>query len=216
MGSKDGEDGDAERPRHKVTIPKPFAVGRYAVTFDDWEAAVSAGSVQHRPSDKGWGRGRRPVIDVSWDDAQAYLKWLSSKTAQPYRLLSEAEWEYCCRAGTETAYSFGNSITKQQAQFSEDGYGSADRTVEVGSFAANAFGLHDMHGNVLEWCEDCWNDNYHNAPRDGSAWTTGDSGRRCFAAVPGSSFRSTSAPPAAAGTVRAAVATQGVSASPGP
>ncbi len=108
MGSKDGEGDANERPRHKVKIPKPFAVGRYAVTFDEWDvngaeaAAAFWASERHTPSDQGWGRGRRPVMDVNWDDAQAYIKWLSSKTGQPYRLLSEAEWEYCCRAGTET------------------------------------------------------------------------------------------------------------------
>jgi formylglycine-generating enzyme required for sulfatase activity len=176
MGSKEGEGAPNECPRHKVKIPWPFAVGRYAVTFNEWYAAVSTRGVQHKPSDQGWGRGRRPVINVNCDDAQAYIKWLSSKTGQPYRLLSEAEWEYCCRAGTETAYFFGNNIAKQQAQFSEGRYGSAGKTVEVGSFSANAFGLHDMHGNVWEWCEDCWNDSYHNAPSDGSAWRT--EGRR--------------------------------------
>ena len=172
MGSKDGEGDADERPRHKAVIPKPLAVGRYAVTFAEWDAARAAGGVSHNPSDQGWGRGRRPVINVNWDDAQAYIKWLSGATGQPYRLLSEAEWEYCCRAGTETAYSFGNSIAKAQAQF------SASNTAEVGSFPANPFGLHDMHGNVWEWCEDCWHDNYIGAPEDGSAWTTGDGGRR--------------------------------------
>ena len=137
------------------------------------------GGVSHNPSDKGWGREHRPVIYVNWDDAQAYIKWLSSRTGQPYRLLSKAEWEYAARAGTTTAYAFGDSITKKQAQFWEGGRGSAGKTVEVGSFPANAFGLHDMHGNVWEWCQDCWNENYHNnAPADGSAWTTGDCGRR--------------------------------------
>jgi formylglycine-generating enzyme required for sulfatase activity len=178
MGSKDGEGDDDERPRRRVKILKPFAVGRFAVTFDEWDAAVAAGGVQHKPSDQGWGRGRRPVINVNWDDAQSYIKWLSSKTGQPYRLLSEAEWEYCCRAGTETPYCFGNTIAKTQAQFSEGSYGSAGKTVEVCSFPANGFGLHDMHGNVWEWCQDCWNGNYHNAPADGSAWTTGECGRR--------------------------------------
>ncbi len=173
MGSKDGEGDADEHPRHKVAISRPFAVGRFPVTFDEWDAAVAAGGVTRKPDDYGWGRGRRPVIDVSWDDAQAYVKWLSGKTGQRYRLLSEAEWEYCCRAGTETAYSFGDTITKAQAQFSE-GWGSAGKTVEVGSFPPNAFGLYDMHGNVWEWCEDCWNESYNGAPADGSAWATGD------------------------------------------
>ena len=185
MGSKDGEGGDAERPRHKVTIPKPFAVGRYAVTFDEWDAARAAGGVSHNPSDRGWGRGRRPVIDVNWEDAQAYTKWLSSKTGQPYRLLSEAEWEYCCRAGTSTHFWWGDEISIQQANYDGNytfGKGSKgeyrQKTLPVESFQPNPWGLYQVHGNVWEWCQDCWNDNYHNAPADGSAWTTGDCSRR--------------------------------------
>ena len=108
-GSKDGEGDDDERPRHKVTISQAFAVGKYPVTFDEWDAAVAAGGVSHKPGDQGWGRGRRPVINVTWNDAKAYIRWLSGKTGQPYRLLSEAEWEYACRAGSETAYSFGDN-----------------------------------------------------------------------------------------------------------
>ncbi len=182
MGSKDDEGDPDERPRHKVKIPAPFAVGRYAVTFDEWDASVAAGGVKYTPPDQGWGRGRRPVINVSWDDAQAYIKWLSSRTGKAYRLLSEAEWEYCCRAGTETAYSFGDTLTKAQAQFSEGQWGSAGWTVEAGTFPANGFGLHDMHGNVWEWCGDCWNGDYKDKPdslkANGGAWTTGDCSRR--------------------------------------
>jgi formylglycine-generating enzyme required for sulfatase activity len=174
MGSKGGEGEDNERPQHKVTIRQAFAVGKYPVTFAEWDAAVAQGGVAHKPGDQGWGRGRRPVIIVSWDDAQAYVKWLAGKTREPYRLLSEAEWEYACRAGTTTAYSFGDTISKKQAQFSEGSWGSAGGTVKVGSFPPNAFGVHDMHGNVWEWCEDCWNDNYNGAPADGLAWTTGN------------------------------------------
>ena len=184
MGSKDGEGDAYERPRHKVTIPKPFAVGRHAVTFDEWDSYVADGGSgflgfgkRHTPSDRGWGRGRRPVRDVNWDDAQAYIKWLSSKTAQPYRLLSETEWEYCCRAGTETPYSFGGgeSDLDRYAWYSAN---SGGKTHPVGEKLANEWGLHDMHGNVWEWCQDCWNDNYKGAPQDGSAWTTGDSSYR--------------------------------------
>ncbi len=173
MGSKDGEGDADERPRHKVTIAKPFAVGRYAVTFDEWDAAVAAGGVSHKPSDQGWGRGRRPVIDVNWDDAQAYIKWLSSKTGKPYRLLSEAEWEYCSRAGTETPYSFGGkeSDLKRYAWYSAN---SGGQTHPVGEKLPNEWGLYDMQGNVSEWCKDCWHENYNGAPSDGSAWTTGD------------------------------------------
>ena len=172
MGSKDGEGDADERPRHKVTIPKPFAVGRYPVTFDEWDAARAASGVSHNPFDEGWGRGRRPVINVNWDDAQAYIRWLSSKTGQPYRLLSEAEWEYCCRAGTETAYYFGGSESDldRHAWYSAN---SGSKTHPVGEKLPNEWGLYDMHGNVWEWCEDCWNGNYHNAPADGLAWTSG-------------------------------------------
>ena len=134
MGSKDGEGAADEHPRHKVTIPRPLAVGRFPVTFYEWDAAVAAGGVTRKPNDSGWGRGRRPVIDVSWDDAQAYAKWLSGKTGQRYRLLSEAEWEYCCRAGTQSAYCFGDAITKAQAQFSEGEWGSAARPWRLALF----------------------------------------------------------------------------------
>ena len=177
MGSKDCEGDVHEGPRHKVTIPKAFAVGRYALTFEEWDAAVAAGGVNHKPSDRGWGRGRRPVIDVNWEDAQPYIKWLSSKTGRPYRLLSEAEWEYCCRAGTETRYSFGDSESDldRYAWYSANCGGE---THPVGEKLPNEWGLHDMHGNVWEWCEDCWHDNYKGAPQDGSAWTTGDGGKR--------------------------------------
>jgi len=176
MGSKDGEGSDSERPRHRVTIAKPFAVGKYPVTFAEWDAALAAGGVKHKP-ETDWGRGRQPVMRVSWDDAQAYVKWLSAATGQPYRLLSEAEWEYCCRAGTETAFSFGDkeSDLDRHAWYWSN---SGKQTHPVGEKAANNFGLHDMHGNVWEWCQDCWNDNYHNTPADGSARTTGDCSRR--------------------------------------
>ena len=105
-----------------------------------------------------------PVVCVNWYDASAYADWLSKKTGHEYRLLSEAEWEYAARAGTNTAYHFGRVISSNQAQYASEG------TVAVGSFPANAFGLHDMHGNVLEWVQDCWHDDYTRAPTDGSAW----------------------------------------------
>jgi formylglycine-generating enzyme required for sulfatase activity len=173
MGSLDGEGDDYERPQRKVTIAGPLAVGRFAVTFDEWDAAYERDGVKHNPSDEGWGRGRRPVINVSWGDATAYVGWLSRETGKSYRLLSEAEWEYCCRAGTATAYSFGDTIDNNQAQFSES------KTAEVGSFPPNLWGFYDMHGNVWEWCEDSWHRDYRgNPPTDGSVWPGGDASFR--------------------------------------
>jgi formylglycine-generating enzyme required for sulfatase activity len=124
------------------------------------------------------GEGRRPVIGVSWYDAKEYVAWLSRKTGKTYRLLSEAEWEYAARAGTTTSYAFGDTITKNQAQFSEGTWGSTGKTAEVGSFLANRFGLHDMHGNAYDWCEDAMHPNYQGAPDDGTAWPGGDTSYR--------------------------------------
>ena len=167
MGSTDG-DSD-ERPVHRVTISEPFAVGRHEVTFREWDACVSGGGCSHRPDDEGWGRGDRPVIAVNWNDAQEYVRWLSHKTGATYRLLSESEWEYVARAGTTGPYHFGSTISTSQANYDEN----LGRTAPVGSYAANGFGLHDVHGNAWEWVEDCWHDSYDGAPSDGSAWTSG-------------------------------------------
>lgn len=176
MGSEDDEGEVRERPRHKVTIPNAFAVARFPVTFDEWDAAWRG-----KPREQ-WGRGRRPVTEVSWHEANEYVARLSIETGKPYRLLSEAEWEFACRAGTETAYSFGDTITQAQAQFSEGDLGGAGSTAEVGSFPANDFGLYDMHGNVWEWCEDRWHGSYARKPESlkqtGCAWTTRSSNRR--------------------------------------
>ena len=182
MGSPSDEAGrsDDEGPVHRVTIARPFAVGVYEVTFAEWGACVSGGGCDgFRPDDRGWGRGRRPVINVSWDDAQAYVRWLSRKTGEEYRLLSEAEWEYVARAGTRTRYWWGDKIGWKRASCSGcwDRWGGR-QTAPVGSFSANAFGLHDVHGNVNEWVEDCWNESYRGAPSDGSAWESGDCSRR--------------------------------------
>ena len=166
--------GDIEGPQHRVTIAKPFALGKYEVTFAEWDACTAAGGCAHRPGDQGWGRGRRPVIDVSWDDAKAYVAWLSRKTGKTYRLPSEAEWEYAARAGTPTRYSWGDEIGSNRANCR--GCGSQwdwKQTAPVGSFAPNHMGLHDMHGNVWELVEDCWNGSYNGAPSDGRAWLTG-------------------------------------------
>jgi formylglycine-generating enzyme required for sulfatase activity len=169
MGSVEGDPN--ESPIHEVTIRRSFAVGKFEVTFTEWAARVADGGCTNNktPNDQGWGKGRRPVINVSWNDAKEYVTWLSRKTGQPYRLLTEAEWEYVARASTTTKYAFGDAINKQQAQFSDR------KTAEVGSFPANAWGLHDMHGNVWEWVEDSWHGSYGGNPAmDGSVWQGGD------------------------------------------
>ena len=133
----------------------------------------------YRPGDRGWGRGSGPVIRVSWSDVQAYVAWLSGKTGEAYRLLSEAEWEYAARAGTTTRYHWGDDIGRNRANCVGDRCGDSwEFTAPVGSFGANGFGLHDVHGNVWEWVEDCWNGSYAGAPSDGSAWESGNCDRR--------------------------------------
>lgn len=172
MGSPDSEAGRSsdEGPQHRVSISRPFAAGKYEVTFDEWDACVRESGCSHNPSDQGWGRGKRPVINVSWQDAKKFTEWLSRKSGKRYRLLTEAEWEYVARAGTTTAYSTGATIATSQANYS----GNLGKTVAVGSYGPNAFGVHDVHGNVYEWTEDCWNASYAGAPTNGSAWLSGD------------------------------------------
>jgi formylglycine-generating enzyme required for sulfatase activity len=167
-----GSTAEFENPVHRVTIAKPFAIGRHEVTFNEWDRCVDAGGCKHRPDDRGWGRGDRPVPNVSWSDAKTYLAWLSEKTGQSYRLPSEAEWEYAARAGTTTSYWWGSELGSGQANCRDCG-GGVRQTTPVGSFKASPFGLHDTAGNVAEWVEDCWNDNYRGAPSNGSAWTAG-------------------------------------------
>ena len=165
-------------PIRSVSI-KRFAVGVHEVTFSQWDACHRAGGCETNPRDNGWGRGNRPVIDVSWDDAIQYVDWLSSKTGKEYRLLSESEWEYAARAKTKSPFYTGSSISTDQANYRN----SRGRTVEVGTLRndGNRFGLYDVHGNVWEWVEDCWHGNYSGAPQDGSAWThDGDCGKRMF------------------------------------
>ena len=151
-------------------------MGVYALTFEEYDRYCER-TKREKPGDLGWGRANRPVINVSWNDAQAYCAWLTEQTGRAYRLPSEAQWEYACRAGTTTPFHFGARITTDQANF-DGNYtynGSAkgeyrEQTVPVGSFPPNAFGLYDMHGNVWEWCQDAWHGNYKDAPTDGSAW----------------------------------------------
>jgi len=176
MGSPAGEQGryGNEGPQHKVVFAKPFAVSRFDVTFDDWDACVAYGDCDPRVSDAGFGRGRQPVINVTWDDARRYIAWLSRMTGKPYRLLSEAEFEYAARGGTQTAYPWGDKIGRNNANCNDCGSKWDNRqSSPVGSFGANRFGLYDMHGNVWQWVEDCYNDDYQGAPQDGSAWIEG-------------------------------------------
>jgi formylglycine-generating enzyme required for sulfatase activity len=171
MGSPPDEKGryDFEGPQHRGEIGYRFALGRYAVVFAEYDHFCEV-TTSKKPADQGWGRGRRPVINVDWRDAQAYVEWLSHETGQVYRLPSEAEWEYACRAGTTTRYSWGDDISNKNANC---GGGWFSKTKEVGSYPANPWGLYDMHGNVFEWMEDMWHDSYSGAPVDGAAWTDG-------------------------------------------
>ena len=207
MGSpeSEAEREDDEGPRHRVRIAKPFAVGVYEVTRVEFGRFVR--ETGHSTSNACWtyegGKWEErsgwswrtpgfnqaeshPVVCVSWEDAQAYVRWLSGETGEAYRLLSESEWEYVARAGTTGPFHFGATLSTAQANY--DGnytYGSGrkgryrERTEPVGSFPANAYGVHDVHGNVWEWVEDCWHDGYGGAPGDGRAWTVGrDCSRR--------------------------------------
>jgi formylglycine-generating enzyme required for sulfatase activity len=168
-----GSASEYENPVHRVTIAKAFAIGRHEVTFKEWDKCVEDGGCKFRPDDRDWGRGDRPVINVSWLDAKAFVTWLSQKTAKSYRLPSEAEWEYAARAGTNTAYWWGRDIGSRQANCRECNTGEAQKTTPVGSYKQNGFGLHDTAGNAAEWMEDCWNDSYRGAPSNGAAWLNG-------------------------------------------
>lgn len=159
-----------EQPRHWVKITKPFGIGRFEVTFEQYDAYARTEG-KPLPDDNGWGRGKRPVINVSWHEAIAYAEWLSVKTGKRYRLPSEAEWEYAARAGMQTNYWWGNEAGINHANCS--GCGSpwdGLQTAPAGSFLPNAWGLHDTAGNVWEWLMDCEHESYKGAPADGKAW----------------------------------------------
>jgi formylglycine-generating enzyme required for sulfatase activity len=164
----------AEAPIHKVTIHKDFAIGRREVTFAEWDRCVAAGGCKYSPPNPAWGRGNEPVTNISWDDAKEFVAWLAKTTGKPYRLPTEAEWEYAARGGSTTPYSWGKDIGTGRAQCADCGVSETGKPAVVGSFRPNAFGLYDTSGNAAEWIEDCWNPSYRGAPSDGSAWTTGD------------------------------------------
>jgi formylglycine-generating enzyme required for sulfatase activity/serine/threonine protein kinase len=197
MGCQPGEQEceEDEKPAHRVQIVA-FELGQTEVTFDQWDACVADGGCTQKPGDEGWGRGRRPVINVSWDDAQQYVAWLSRQTGQSWRLPTEAEWEYAARAGSPTAYFWGNDANQGCAyangydetgkRVNEFGWENlkcddgAAQTTAVRSYRSNVFGLYDMSGNVWEWVQDCYHDSYTGAPKDGSEWrgSCSESGRR--------------------------------------
>jgi formylglycine-generating enzyme required for sulfatase activity len=181
MGSPANEEGRGENedPQHKVMLAVPFAVGQFAVTFQQWDACVAAGGCNaYRPYDITQTRGNLPVIDVNRSDAKADAAWLSTRTGKSYRLLTEAEGEYVTRAGTTTPFWWGSSISKGRANYDSSyglaGFAPVQRTAPVDAYAPNSWGPYQVHGNIWEWTEDCWNNDYLGAPTDGSAWTAGD------------------------------------------
>lgn len=189
MGSPANETGrhDDEIPQRSVRVDYQLSIGKYEVTWAEWEACVTDGGCEDNSNkkyssaksagDAGFGRGNRPVINVDWNDAQAYVRWLTDSTGETYRLLSEAEWEYAARAGSADRWSFGDDESDLVSYGWYDS-NSNSRTQPVGTKNANAFGLHDMQGNVYEWTQDCWNSSYSGAPRDGSVWESRDCSRR--------------------------------------
>lgn len=182
-----------ETPQREVRIENPFAAGKFEITFAEWDACVNGGGCGgYRPLDQNSGRGRTPVFNVSWKDAKLYVKWLAERTGKPYRLLSEAEWEYAARSGASTVYHFGNdaralctyaNVADEAASLKDkvdDGIGrwlpcndGFKGVAPVGRFKPNAYGLHDMLGNVVEWVEDVWNPDYKGAPKNQLPWTSG-------------------------------------------
>jgi formylglycine-generating enzyme required for sulfatase activity len=179
--------GRNQHPAHAATVPA-FAIGRYEVTFEEYDR-FAQDTKWKQPDDRGWGRGRRPVISVTWEDAQSYAAWLSEKTGRRYSLPTEAEWEYAARAGTASPYWWGTDVGRNRANC--DGCGSEwdnKETAPVGSFEPNPYGLHDTAGNVWEWVEDCHHDSYAGAPFDGAAWLGTGGGDCRFRVVRGGSW----------------------------
>jgi len=176
-----------EDPLHRVSFAKPFAVGRFTISFDDWDACLADGGCGGvKGDDKGFGRGRLPAQGINFEAAKSYLTWLSKKVGRIYRLPSESEREYFTRAGTTTAFWFGNTISQQDANYrASTPYGGGPRGVDstgpvvVDSYAPNPFGIYQVHGNVWEWTEDCYNKRpTEDTPVDGAPWLEGDCGKR--------------------------------------
>ena len=163
-------DDPSEKPAHHVTIGHPFALAKYPVTVTQWKACVSAGACPQLSNDNNMGPNT-PVRDVSWDDAQQYLKWLTKISGKSYRLPTEAEWEYAARGGTATRYWWGDTMKKGNANCKDCGDPwRPDAPADVGTFAANPYGFYDMNGGVWEWVSDCWHSSFKNAPADGRSW----------------------------------------------
>lgn len=186
MGSADGQGDNDERPQHEVTV-QPFLMGKYPVTQAQWKAVAALPEVERSLEAKPsrFNGPNRPVEKVNWDAAVEFCQRLSRKTGHGYRLPSEAEWEYACRAGTSSAFHYGETLTADLANYrASSTFGSGPKgkyrneTTEVSSFPANDFGLCDMHGNVWEWCQDHWHENYQGAPTDGSAWLSSEENAR--------------------------------------
>jgi formylglycine-generating enzyme required for sulfatase activity len=175
-----------EDPLHQVTLARPFAVGRFTISFDEWDACLADGGCDGNKGDDKFGRGRMPAQGISFDAAKSYLAWLSRKVGRTYRLPSESEREYFTRAGTTTAFWFGNTISSMNASYTAGTpYGHGPRGVDakgpavVDSYAPNPFGIYQVHGNVMEWTEDCFNKRYtEDTPTDGAPWLEGDCTKR--------------------------------------
>lgn len=169
-----------QKPAHRVNISKPFALGRFETKFSEWQACIDDGGCQRSPDDHKWGRKSRPVINVTYYDAQEYLSWISKKTGKTYRLASEAEWEYAHRGGTTTEWWWGDKVGKNKANCKDckskwsDGGTRPHGSAPVGSFPPNPFGLYDTTANVFEWVKDCWNKTHKGAPLNGSARMEGN------------------------------------------
>jgi formylglycine-generating enzyme required for sulfatase activity len=172
MGSEKGK--EREQPLRDITIPRPFAISKYEITYAEWDACMAAGGCDFDPDDHKWGRGRMPIINVTWDHARMYLSWLSTLTGHVYRMPTEAEWEYAARAGTTTEYWWGDTYKDGYANCRKCGTEwSGKQSAPVGSFPPNPWGLHDMHGNAWEWTVDCWNETLEGVPADGTARLAG-------------------------------------------